>query len=113
MIDTKEQLKLAAKAAGYVRMKYIDYTPYVSLNLSGDDFVAWNPKGCNDDALKLAMKLFSEGKIRMQWCEDRIDIFEHWYGVWVPHTYDVTEDNLKSVFRTAITNVAAEIGKRL
>jgi hypothetical protein len=53
----RELLELAAKAAGYVRMQYLDNVPYVSAHLSADDFIAWNPLIDDGDALRLAGQL--------------------------------------------------------
>lgn len=53
----RELLEKAAKAAGYARMIYRDETPYVSPNMNGDDFIAWNPLTDDGDALRLAVKL--------------------------------------------------------
>lgn len=73
----------------------------------------WNPFEDSGDALRLAMKLVYEGKLRIQMTSNSIDLFENWDGMWVPHTYTMDNDCSDAVFRTAVTNVAAEIGKRL
>lgn len=53
----RELVELAAKAAGYGRLKYFDDVPYVSHGLNGEDFFAWNPLVDDGDALRLAVKL--------------------------------------------------------
>lgn len=57
MKTDRELLELAAKAAGYARLKYFDDAPYVSSLLGGEDFEAWNPLTDDGDALRLAVKL--------------------------------------------------------
>lgn len=53
-----ELLKLAAKAAGYVRMQYCEDVPYVSTGHQPiNDWTAWNPLADDGDALRLAVEL--------------------------------------------------------
>lgn len=70
-------LEMAAKAAGYVRMKYFDNVPYVSGEMNGDDFQAWNPLIDDKDAFRLAVKLhlpmdFYDANVDVEFQEVRI-----------------------------------------
>jgi hypothetical protein len=58
-MEDRELLELAAKAAGYARMTWLDDVPYVSRDMNGDhySFDAWNPLQNDGDALRLAVKL--------------------------------------------------------
>lgn len=106
----RELLELAAKAAGYVRMVYRDDVPYVSSNLSGDDFVAWNPRDDDGDALRLATAIPACIVIDkdMGWCgvhlngeRGKYDFVEH-FG-----------DDAADATRRAIFRAAVEIGKAM
>ena len=113
--DSETLLQLAARAAGYTLSHWNDgLEPYSS----GEGYILtnnriWNPLEDSADALDLAMKLTYEGKIRIQMVNGAIDIFEHWDGVWVPHTTTLGKENPNATFCRAITYVAAEIGKRV
>ena len=103
----REMLEFAAKAAGYVRMEYRVNVPYVSSHMTGDDFIAWNPRASDGDALRLAVRLgISISQERRNGCvfcdaEPKIAADEE-YG---SDPYAAT--------RLAITRAAAEIGNAM
>ena len=104
-MEDRTMLELAAKAAGYARMKYFDDTPYVSVDMNGDDFLAWNPLTDDGDAFRLSHKLgftteHARGYVACYSGSVCADQFTERYG-----------NDLYAATRRAITRAAAEIGK--
>lgn len=114
-MSDRELLELAAKAAGYIRMKYFDDIPYVSGDMNGDDFLAWNPLADDGDALRLAVKLCLRIEI---WDQDFMHNDPH-----VEVSFDLPSGMDGSVrepvwdageaARRAIVRAAAEISKAM
>jgi hypothetical protein len=115
MSADRELLELAAKAAG---MKPRDQWAYdeewgLKVSTGTPPYEWWNPHADNDDALRLAMKLAAEGKLRFQVLHDAVTAFQHWDGVWVPITWTFETVDPSEAFRQAIFRAAAEIGRNM
>ncbi len=102
----RELLELAATAAGFARMKYFDDVPYVSSDLNGELWHAWNPLTDDGDAFRLAVKLDLDVFQAVTYQEVQVvgalksTVFEGWGS----DKYAAT--------RRAIVRAAAEIGQR-
>lgn len=106
----RELHKLAATAAGFASMKYFDDGPYVSSDLNGELWHAWNPLTDDGDALRLAVKMHlvvDTGGV----APNRKDTF-----VCGQHGFLAVESHGEDPFastRRAIVSAAAEIGKAM
>ena len=117
----REMLKLAAKAAGYyfhgLRVG-LDYENcFVSTTNDPDDWIIWDPRGDDGDALRLAVKLMIRvsvnrafplgipGSVTAEY-PDR-DCFYFALGE------AVTNGDPYAATRRAITRAAAEIGRQM
>lgn len=104
-------LQLASKGADFISVEPDPEKPVEGLMMV--NWTIWNPLTSDTDALALAMTLVKDKKIRIQVQDHCIDIFEHWDGVWVPHSWTIIGKDHNECFREAVVHVAAEIGKRL
>jgi hypothetical protein len=107
----RDLLEKAAKAAGYARMKYYDDTPYVSRDMSGDHFLAWNPLADDGDALRLAVKLGIAVQLHPAWvCARAVMPGDNLNWMEITEGWAHTKDHFAAT-RRAIVRAAAAIGK--
>ena len=116
----REMLELAAKAAGYyfhgLRVG-LDYENcYVSTTNDTDDWIIWDPRGDDGDALRLAVKLMIRVSVNRAF---RLSIpgsvtveYPDRDGFYFALGEAVTNGDPYAATRRAITCAAAEIGRQ-
>ena len=118
----KEMLEFAARAEGYARMVYRDDVPYVSLDMNGDDFVAWNPRTSSGDnfdlAAKLGISIEHDASIQVDYSDEMGGEYALGVHAWVVkddliEAKEIYGDDRCDTARLAVLRVAAEIGKRI
>lgn len=109
----QELLEMAAKAVG-IRGRFTENNPedgapcYSSgINVGHRVQILWNPLTDDGDALRLAVKL--EMQLRLRHSENEISI----YGAPEGRIDEIVGDDPFSATRRAIVRVAAEIGKSM
>ena len=120
MID-REMLELAAKAAGYyfhgLRVG-LDYENcFVSTTNDTDDWIIWDPRGDDGDALRLAVQLMIRVSVNRAF---RLSIpgsvtveYPDRDGFYFALGEAVTNGDPYAATRRAITRAAAEIGRQM
>ena len=120
MID-REMLELAAKAAGYyfhgLRVG-LDYENcFVSTTNDTDDWIIWDPRGDDGDALRLAVQLMIRVSVNRAF---RLSIpgsvtveYPDRDGFYVALGEAVTNGDPYAATRRAIVRAAAEIGRQM
>ena len=108
----REMLELAAKAAGYyfhgLRVG-LDYENcFVSTTNDPDDWIIWDPRGDDGDALRLAVKL----GIALDRTVNRCWAFAAGSALLGVHE-ELYRDDPYAATRRAITRAAAEIGRQM
>lgn len=128
MSTDRELLELAAKAAGmFVLSDGVEWprentgwffnqvgdNPPALYDRASNTLTEWAPPTDDGDALRLAMKLAADRKLRILVMGDDVTAFQHWDGVWVPITWTFETINPSEAFRRAIVRAAAEIGRNM
>jgi len=103
MTPTREQLELAAKAAG-IELEWVDSDGNYWL---GNE-VPWNPLTDDGDALRLAVKL----KIEIVFTENTVWLGkQHQLGDYIVDLYEPLNNDPYAATRRAIVRAAAELGR--
>ena len=109
MLELRELLELAAKAAGIEHHGYCSDGYLLTGDGESGAYTRWNPRHDDGDAFRLAVKL----RIAVTHPEGD-DLVRVWYGdMWTGPIYEYLGDDPCAATRLAILRAAAEIGKAM